>query len=231
MCGRFSLTSPGDLLAETFALAEAMSLPPRYNIAPSQPVVVVRQTARAEPPRWARLRWGLIPSWCRPSTRTHPFVNARSASAAARPAFREAFLSRRCLIPADGFYEWKPAGRTKLPYYIRLRDGGPFGFAGLWEPPPPDLAEGGGSCTILTTEPNDLVRGIHDRMPVIVEARDYDRWLDPDLQAPGLLRALLRVYPAKRMVAYPVSTRVNDPQAEGPECVRPVSPQRSLLEL
>ena len=224
MCGRFTLTTPGELVAEAFGLDETPELAPRYNIAPSQPVAILRRVQRTEPRRLAFVRWGFVPSWSLDPWRRGPLINARSETAAEKSSFREAFERRRCLIPADGFYEWKPVpgSRAKQPFAIRLRDGRPFAFAGLWEPPAPAEAEPVETCTILTTQPNGLLRPIHDRMPVILPPEEYEPWLDPGPARPGELLALLRPYPAEAMVCFPVGRAVNDPRNEGPECAAPL---------
>jgi putative SOS response-associated peptidase YedK len=165
------------------------------------------------------LQWGLIPSWADDPKIVNRMINARAESVATKPAFRNPFKSRRCLIPADGFYEWqKTGGKTKQPYHLGMADGRPFAFAGLWE----HWRRGGeaiDSCTIITTEPNELAATVHDRMPVILPEDAYDRWLDPKLDDPDELQSLLVPFPAKRMKAWPVSTLVNNPRNETPECV------------
>ena len=218
MCGRFSLSTPGEILAEAFGLEEPPQLDPRHNIAPTQTVATIRSDEGGR--RSAHMcRWGLVPAWARQTWRGRPLINARSETAERSPAFRTAFARRRCLLPADAFYEWKalPGARRKQPFLIRMADGNPFGLAALWEPATggPGAVE---TCTILTTEPNDLVRGIHDRMPVILEPGSYGLWLDPAAHASAQLRALLGPYPGERMVAYPVSTRVNNPRNDEPAC-------------
>jgi putative SOS response-associated peptidase YedK len=222
MCGRFTLTTSGEELAEAFGLDQAPALAPRFNIAPTQPVLVLRREAPHAPARAATLRWGLVPPLAREPGR--PLINARAETAAALPSFRDAFRRRRCLVPADGFYEWrKTAGPRKQPMLIRLRDGRPFAFAGLWEPRGrPGDAGGSGSCAILTTVPNTLVAGIHDRMPVILPLQDFERWLDPGLLAPEALTPLLRPFPAEMMEAFPVADRVNDARYDGPDCAQPL---------
>ena len=167
------------------------------------------------------MRWGLIPSWATDPAIGNRLANARSESVLEKPAFRAAMRRRRCLIPADGFYEWKKNGRNKQPYLIGLRDGRLFAFAGLWE-----AWEGADhsyveSCTILTTTPNELMAPIHDRMPVILPAEAYGPWLDPAVP-PAEVLAWLRPLPADQMTAYPVSTLVNNPRNDRPECVAPL---------
>ena len=225
MCGRFSLGADATSLVAQFDLFEAPAWTPRYNIAPTQqaPTIVI---ASADPRRGFTLhRWGLIPSWAKDPGIGSQMINAQADTVATKPAFRAAFRKRRCLVLADGFYEWARQGRPKQPYYIRLRDGRPFAIAGLWE-----HWEGAGgtpinSCTLLTIAANDLIGAFHHRMPVILDPGDYDLWLDPSLQDPDRLQPLLRPYPADAMSAYPVSTRVNNPAHDSPDCIEPVPGQ------
>jgi putative SOS response-associated peptidase YedK len=223
MCGRFTLRASASAIAEQFSLFEVPELPPRYNIAPSQPVAVVRRRPQSgdDQRQLVLMRWGLIPSWATDPAIGNRLANARSESVLEKPAFRAAMRRRRCLIPADGFYEWKKNGRNKQPYLIGLRDGRLFAFAGLWE-----AWEGADhsyveSCTILTTTPNELMAPIHDRMPVILPAEAYGPWLDPAVP-PAEVLAWLRPLPADQMTAYPVSTLVNNPRNDRPECVAPL---------
>ena len=218
MCGRFNQTASGEEVAEAFDLDEAPELAPRYNIAPTQPIAVVGIQPRTGRRGLAMLTWGLVPRNSLGGERG--FINARSETAWEKASFREAFLRRRCLVPATGFYEWqKLDAKRKQPWVIRLASGRVFGFAGLWEP----AAAAGGSptCTILTTEPNDLARPIHDRMPVILDPADYARWLDPAVTVPAEVRPLLRPFPAEAMTAYPVTTAVNNAAFDDPSCLTP----------
>ncbi|NJL47793.1 MAG: SOS response-associated peptidase [Leptolyngbyaceae cyanobacterium SM2_5_2] len=225
MCGRFSLAKGGEELAECFQIHPALPIEPRYNIAPTQPVVAVVATAEAPQPQFQILRWGLIPSWAKDITIGNRLINARAETLAEKPSFRAAFKRRRCLIVADGFYEWhqQPDGKPKQPYYIFLRDHQPFAFAGLWEH---WLDSTSGSelqtCTILTTEPNELMASIHTRMPVILPPEDYAPWLDPGFYQPSVLQSMLRPYEAAAMDRYPVSTLVNKPQHDSPDCIVPL---------
>jgi putative SOS response-associated peptidase YedK len=220
VCGRFSLATPGEDLEEAFGLETAPELAPRYNIAPTQPILVIRTDPEAGRQATA-LRWGFVPSTGRRLPR--PLINARSESAPDKPAFREAFERRRCLIPADGFYEWRevPGARSRQPYFIRHTDGRSFAFAGLWEPRIDADLEAEGTCTILTTEPNRTVAPLHDRMPVILSPDDYQRWLDP-APDPSSLRALLRPYRDEVLTAYPVGPWVNDARNDVPSCLAPL---------
>jgi putative SOS response-associated peptidase YedK len=222
MCGRFTLRTTGKAVADFFGLREIPELLARYNIAPTQPVAAVRVSQHHAGRELAMLRWGLIPAWAADPAIGNRMINARADTVATKPAFRKAFRQRRCLIVADGFYEWKKLNGRKQPYYIRLQDGGPFAFAGLWEhwdrgDRPID------SCTILTTDANELVGSIHDRMPVILDPGDYNLWLDPDIEDAKRLEPLLVPYRSEAMAAYPVSTMVNNPKADDPRCIEPVA--------
>jgi putative SOS response-associated peptidase YedK len=228
MCGRFTLITPAEVVAEQFQLIEVPSLSPRYNVAPTQPVAAVRPSPGNGGRELVLLRWGLVPFWAKDPAIGSRMINARSETVAQKPAFRAAFRRRRCLVPADGFYEWQRQEQGKQPFYIRLDDEKPFAFAGLWEHwEGPDEATID-SCTVLTTEPNDLIRLLHNRMPVILAPKDYDLWLDPGVQEAELLQPLLRPYPSENMIAYPISTWVNSPTNEGPQCIEPLSEQKAL---
>lgn len=240
MCGRTNLTATPEELAEAFALDEVPVLAPRYNIAPSQPMPAVRMEAARRTRRLGQLRWGLVPHWASDPAEGARLINARSESAHTRAAFREPFRERRCVIPATGFYEWRRIERSRQPYLLRRRDGRPMGLAGVWDrwrpPANAEAHEAIESCAILTTPANELVARLHDRMPLVLDPRDYEQWLDPELTDPRLLRPLLRPYPAEEMVAIPVSPRVNSPHNDDPTLVDPVdldaSPepaQRSLF--
>jgi putative SOS response-associated peptidase YedK len=223
MCGRFTLTVTPETLAHLFRLLEAALPRPRYNIAPTQAVAVVRQ-APDQPGRVLDfMRWGLIPPWAEDARIGNRLINARSETVAEKPAFRSAFRRKRCLIPADSFFEWKKEN-GKQPYCIRLKDGAPFAFAGLWESwknPEGQIVE---SCTLLTTTANEVVRPIHERMPVILEPAVYDTWLDPAVQKPEELKPLLGPFAAKDMMAFPVGRWVNDPKHDDPKCLEPEKP-------
>lgn len=192
------------------------ALPARFNIAPSQPVAVIANDA---PQTLALFRWGLIPFWAKDAGIGASLINARAETAAEKPAFRAAFKRRRCLIPADGFFEWQKTDRGKTPLFIHLRDRRPFAFAGLWEvwfsPEGDELR----TCTILTTSPNSFMEPIHSRMPVILPPEDYAAWLLPDEQPAAALLPLLRPYDSGQMAAYAVSTFVNNPRNDTPECI------------
>jgi putative SOS response-associated peptidase YedK len=220
MCGRFTLTVSPEKLQEKFGLKEPppTELAPRFNIAPSQAVAIVpNQEERA----LEIVQWGLIPSWAKDPKIGNRMINARAETLAEKPAFRAALKRRRCLVVADGFYEWKKDGTRKVPMYIQLKDEEPFGFAGLWEVWHDPEGSEVKTCTIITTSANALVAGIHDRMPVILPPEAYDRWLDPREVPADATVPLLKPFDASRMKAVPVSTRVNNPAFEGPECVVP----------
>lgn len=225
MCGRFTLRASKKTLAEWFRAPEpAAELLPRFNIAPSQPVAVVRPIPGQKERELVSLRWGLIPPWAENAAIGNRFINARAESAADKPAFRSAFRQRRCLVLADGFFEWKKVEGKKQPYFIRMTNEAPFAFAGLWDQwndPEKNTIE---SCTIITTDANELVRPLHDRMPVILDPKGYDRWLDPQVEDPQSLKTLLQPFPTAEMTAYPVNPLVNSARVDDPKCIEPVSP-------
>jgi putative SOS response-associated peptidase YedK len=223
MCGRFTQTALSEVIAQQFDVASPPLFPPRYNIAPSQSVAAIR----IEPGRTTRqlvlLRWGLIPSWAKDPKIGFHCINAKAETVTEKPSFRAAFKTRRCLVIATGFYGWQVHGRTKQPMWIGLKSHRPFAFAGLWEqwqPPDGAVIE---SCTILTTEPNELLRPIHNRMPAILAPTAYDQWLSPTFQRAESLKALLRPYSSEELTAYPVSTRVNNPRNDVRQCLESVS--------
>ncbi len=223
MCGRFTLRAPASVIAEQFALFEVPPFAPRFNVAPSQPVPVVRLAPQreAQPRReLVALGWGLVPGWAKDPAIGGRLINARAETVAEKPAFRAAFHSRRCLVVADGFYEWQRAGRERRPYFFRLHDDRPFAFAGLWEHWQGTDHGELETCTILTTEPSACVRPVHDRMPVILRPDDYQPWLDPTARAEQLT-SLLRPYPVEEMEAVAVGPHVNNPAHEGPRCIEP----------
>jgi putative SOS response-associated peptidase YedK len=219
MCGRFTLKTPIEqvwerLGAEGSATAGA-GVRARYNIAPSQEILAVREGEEGR--EISFLTWGLIPSWSR---EPKGFINARAETLAEKPSSRESFQRRRCLIPADGFYEWKREGRGKRPYYFRLKGGEPFAFAGIWD----EWGRGDNmvtTCAVITTRPNELLSEVHDRMPVILAPEDYGLWLDPGVRGPEQVRALLRPYAAGEMASHPVSSQVNSVSNDGPDCIEP----------
>ncbi len=224
MCGRFLLTTPAEALRQAFAFVEQPNLAPRYNIAPTQDVPVIRQRRRPQGERTLQmLRWGLVPSWAASLAGGAKMINARAETIATKPAFRDAFARRRCLVPADGFYEWRPGDPTKQPYRISARDGAPLAFAGLWERWSPPRAEGGiesgesesagkashiDSFTIVTTVANAALTPLHHRMPVVLTPASRDAWLDPAAEPADLL-ALLRPADDDLLHYFPVDRRVN----------------------
>jgi len=224
MCGRYTLAQPEDL-SERFALTHLSpyldGLLPRFNVAPSERMPVVR--AGDDGNELALMRWGLIPFWAKDAKIGHRTVNARAESVADKPSFREPFRHRRCLVPASGFYEWRSTPHGKQPYFVALKDQTLFAFAGLWDrwsPPQGDAAIE--SYTVITTPANALVAPLHDRMPAILPREHEQAWLDSELDDPQRLRRLLVPYPAALMVAYPVGRQVNNAEANGPALVAPL---------
>ncbi len=217
MCGRYTLTVPAEVLKDLFRVkGEAPGLPPRWNVAPTQAVTVLvitndgRRTLRA-------LRWGLVPSWAKDPAVGNRMINARAETLAGKPSFREALRLRRCLVLADGFYEWRTEGKRKVPVHVRPKDGGVLTFAGLWERWAPPGGEALETCTIVTCRANDLIGAFHERMPVIVPPAQRDRWLDPSPVEPGSLADLLVPFPADLLEARDASPLVNSPAHEGPD--------------
>lgn len=208
MCGRYTLMTNIQAIAETFGAEATIEVAPRYNIAPTQNIVAIRKSSSTQ---LALLRWGLIPAWAKDESIGSRMINARAETIAEKPSFKNLLRSRRCLIVADGFYEWKAEGKEKTPMYITLQDDRPFAFAGLWDlwkSPDGRQVE---SCTIITTEPNELMVSIHNRMPVILRPGAYEDWLNPQLRDTDTLTHWLRPYPAELMKARPVSKLVNNP--------------------
>jgi putative SOS response-associated peptidase YedK len=195
---------------------------PRYDIAPTQPIPVVRQNPKEPSRELSLMRWGLIPSWAKDASGAARMINARSETAHTLPAFRDALISRRCLIPADGFYEWKRNGTSKQPYCFETSDGELFAFAGLWDGWKNAEGQWLRTCSILTTVPNAVTATVHDRMPVILDRESYDLWLDPGMTNAQVVTELLKPYDARMMRAYPVSSRVNHVGNDDEECSRPV---------
>lgn len=222
MCGRFTLTLEAGALQQAFP---EYTLPagtrPRFNIAPGQPVLAVPNTPALQADFFV---WGLIPSWAKDPSIGARLINARAETLAEKPSFRGPYRYRRCLLLADGFYEWQaaPGSKVKTPYFIRLKSGQPFTFAGLWEEwhaPDGSLVR---SCAIITTAPNALMAALHERMPVILPPAAREAWLDPAPRRPESLQSLLAPYPAEEMSAYPVSSLVNRPENDRPELIRPL---------
>ncbi len=222
MCGRFTLKTPQNVLLQQFLLDAVPDWSPRYNIAPTQPLLCVRHAPSSDEREAVKLHWGLVPSWADDPKIGNRMINARADGVAEKPSFRAAFKRRRCLVLADGYYEWKREGKAKQPYYFRRRDERPFAFAGLWEV----WSKGAGppleSVTIITTDANELTTPIHDRMPVILDAADYDTWLDVEHSDKDQLQALLAPHDSPEMTVDPVSTHVNNVRNDDPKCVEAV---------
>jgi putative SOS response-associated peptidase YedK len=227
MCGRFTLASKVSDLRELIDfIDEALpdELPPRYNIAPTQQVLAFRAEKDHHKPLPALLQWGLVPFWADDVKIGSRMINARSETVVEKPAFRAALKYRRCLIPVDGFYEWHKAteSKTKTPYWIHRPDRKPFAFAGLWESWNKDGSGPLETCTILTTQANAMMGLLHDRMPVIVESRDFDRWLHTDAKQAAQLTDLFKPAPDDFLEAWPVSTAVNSPAIDNLDLIKPV---------
>lgn len=219
MCGRFALLAPAGELEQVFDVADVVQTVPRFNIAPTQPVAGIRVNPGNKRRELTYFYWGLIPSWSRDAKRASRMINARSETAAEKPSFRSPFKRRRCIIPANGFYEWQKRDGGKQPLYIHHSEGALLALAGLWEHwHSPDGSEIE-SCTILTTAPNEYMAPIHNRMPVLLDGADFDDWLYTPEREVGRLKHLLRPAPAGMLRAYPVSTYVNSPRNEGAGCI------------
>jgi putative SOS response-associated peptidase YedK len=218
MCGRFTRSQSIEAIAEEFGVEQASyDLGPSYNIAPTQKVAAIITDGVK---RLVPMRWGLVPSWAKDPSIGNKMINARAETITEKASYRNAFKKRRCLVVADGFYEWQSMGDAKRPMYIRLKSGKPFGFAGLYEVWNPPEGEAITTCTIITTEANELMKPIHERMPVIIPREHRDKWLDPTMQDQGQLLGMLRPNPAEEMEAYPVSRRVNSPSNNSRECIK-----------
>jgi len=222
MCGRFVQDLDSGMLAAIYNLPFAPQLAPRYNIAPSQTVVAVRQQPNGAR-ELARLQWGLVPPWAKHPAIGHKLINARSETAHEKPSFRQALKARRCLVPASGFYEWQQQGREKQPYYIRRSDGAPLALAGLWESWSAPDGQPLETCTILTTRANALLRQLHERMPVLLPRERFDLWLDRRVDDVKLLAELLRPAPAEPLESFPVTREINRPAYDRPDCIQPLT--------
>lgn len=215
MCGRYSLGQSAAALASAFELEQDPDWTPRYNIAPTQSVAAIVASSGRQ---FKRLRWGLIPSWAKDIEIGSKLINARAETVAEKPSFRSAFKQRRCLVLADGFYEWQRQDGKKQPFYFQQSHGEPFAFAGLWERWQ-DTEQTIESCTIITTQANELLEPVHNRMPVMLDAADYDRWIDPATPS-ETLQALLHPFTAEAMIGYPVSALVNRSTNDQPDCTK-----------
>jgi putative SOS response-associated peptidase YedK len=210
MCGRYRLSRRKQLIEEYFETDDwAEDWSPRFNIAPTQPVPVIRQHPKEPIRQISTMRWGLIPHWAKDGSAAASTINARSETVADKPAFRDPLKFRRCLIPADGFYEWKRTGKAKQPYCFEVNEGELFGFAGLWDGWKNAEGQWIKTCSILTTVPNAVTSTVHDRMPVILDRESYDLWLDPGMINVQVVSELLKPYDARLMRSYPISTRIN----------------------
>ena len=219
MCGRYTLTSSPEALRALFRYEEQPNFPPRYNIAPTQPIAIVRLVEGKR--HFALVRWGLLPSWVKDPKIFTLLINARGESAAEKPAFRAAMKRRRCLIPADGFYEWQAAGERKRPFYVRAKSGAPLAFAGLWETWTGPNGEELETATIVTTRANRTLAAIHDRMPVIVPPEAFDLWLDTTNVDATTAAALIAPAPEGLLEAYEISTAVNRTANDNPKLLEP----------
>jgi putative SOS response-associated peptidase YedK len=232
MCGRFTLRASAKDISDLFAVDVQLELLPRYNVAPTQDVLAIRA---AEEPSGAiqrkavKLRWGLIPSWANDPSIGASLINARAETVATKPAFRSAFKKQRCLVVADGFYEWKKLAKGKQPFYITRADGKPFAFAGLYE----HWRHGElkiDSCTIITTNANETVRELHNRMPVILSEMDFSKWLDPRQAEATRLQQFLKPLPEDELILNPVSTLVNKPSYDQPDCIESITAEPAPTE-
>jgi putative SOS response-associated peptidase YedK len=228
VCGRFVRQKEIDAIISEFGINEvSCDLKPSYNIAPTQQVAIIVEDGVKQ---LIAVRWGLVPYWAESLATGNKLINARAETIDKKATFKEAFQKRRCLVVADGFYEWQKDGKTRQPILIRLKGAGSFGFAGLYENWISPAGENIRTCTIITTEPNEIMAPIHDRMPAIVCKEDEARWLDPHCQSPTNLLQLLRPYPAEQMETCFVSSLVNSPSNDSPECIVPAAPvQRESL--
>ena len=223
MCGRYRLSRRKQIVEEYFdSVSGEEDWTPRYNIAPTQPVPVIRQNPTEPVRELSLVRWGLIPSWANDPSVAAKMINARSETAATKPAFRDPLKSRRCLIPADGFYEWQKTGKAKQPYCFEVAEGELFAFAGLWDRWKDSSGNAVETCSILTTTPNAVTSALHDRMPVILDPDSYDLWLDPGMTDVRVVSEVLKPNDARLMRSYPVSTRINQVANDDEECSAPV---------
>jgi len=221
MCGRFAQFTPLSRAAMRFEAALKADLPPRYNIAPQAEAAVVRLDPKKVIRKIEPLIWGLIPAWMSRKKDAHPLNNARAETLAEKPSFKESFAKRRCLVPVDGFYEWRRDGETKIPHYFSMKDGGMFALAGLWDFYEKDKRRFE-TFTIVTTAANPLMAPVHDRMPVILPPEDIPVWLDPGLSDYDVLKRYLRPYDGEGLRATPVSSFVSNSKNEGPDCIKTI---------
>jgi len=223
MCGRYRLSRRKQIIEESFDTADWQDdWSPRYNIAPTQPVPVIRQHPKEPGRQISLMKWGLVPNWARDASIASSTINAKSETASERPAFRDPFKYRRCLIPADGFYEWKRSGSSKQPYCFEVQNGEVFAFAGLWDGWKDADGQWIKTCSILTTLPNAVTATVHNRMPVILDRECYELWLDPSVTSVEVISELLKPFDARLMRCYPISAKVNHVANDDEECSRPV---------
>ncbi len=223
MCGRYRLSRRKQLVEEYFdSTSDEPDWSPRFNVAPTQSVPVIRQHPTEPVRQISTMRWGLVPSWAKDTSGAARMINARSETAHALPAFRDAMKLRRCLVPADGFYEWQRCGSAKQPFCFEVDDGGMFAFAGLWERWRDPSGQWMKSCAILTTTPNAVTSAVHDRMPVILDRASYDLWLDPGMKDVRTASDQLRPFDARMMRCYPVTSRINHVANDDEACSAPV---------
>lgn len=222
MCARYTRSFPPNVFAQLVRAATALELPPAYNVCPSNDVLVAR-TAADGGRELALLHWGLVPHWSQGPDPKYAMINARADSVATKPSYRDAFKRQRCLIAADGFYEWRPMGKLKQPYYFRLRGGQPFAFAGVWDRWERDGQAPIESVAIITCAANALVAGVHDRMPVIIPPKHYDLWLERNIRGGAALESLLKPYPDTLMEMHPVSRAVNSPTNDSAQLIEPLA--------
>jgi len=223
VCGRFSLSTPPTEIAEHFHLGEAPALEPRFNVAPGQWIATIARVADEQRSVLSMRRWGLVPSWSKDEKIGNRLINARAETVAEKPSFRTALRRRRCLVPADGFYEWAGRKGAKQPYFIGFEGRALFAFAGLWERWTPPEGEPIDTCTLLTTAASEQLRTLHDRMPVIVDPHDYDLWMDPDVREPDLVSPVIGRNRGSALDFYPISHHVNDVHHDDPRCLEPIS--------
>ncbi len=221
MCGRFEIHSTLEIIAKVFGIDSiTFDYEPSYNVAPSQDILLVVNDGKR---RLIKSRWGFVPSWSKELSAGYKMINARAESVADKPSFQQAFQNQRCLVVADGFYEWKKEGTKKRPFYIRLKNGQPFGFVGLyniWKTPEGEQIY---TSTIITTDANEIVQPLHDRMPVIAEPDQYDLWLDPRIHDKTLLRNVLKPFLSEGLEVYEVTPKVNSPKNNSPENIQRIA--------
>ncbi|MEW4564488.1 SOS response-associated peptidase [Bremerella sp. JC770] len=229
MCGRYTLRARLNQLLQIYGAQSSIEYSERFNVAPSQMVPVLKLDDDSGAREIVLMKWGLVPSWAKDEAIGNKMINARCETVDEKPAYRAAFKRRRCLVLADGFYEWQKQGSKKQPYLFQKKDSSPYGYAGLWE----TWKKGDQplqSCTIITTTPNALVEDVHDRMPVILPERHIENWLNHEYDHVERLKSMLKPYPASEMKRYPVDPMVGSPKNDKPECVEPIKTQDSLFD-